>query len=126
MGCVGEISGCFSVLQKKGLTAAFSRIYRPGGTRGGVGVGGGVGGRGEGREAVKSRSSAGQINSNQLHRTGDGIAPLKIQEGRNINVTVVSADAGSLAAARALAVPASIRIRVTALVSVLTDTLDLN
>lgn len=53
----------------------------------------------EGRDAVKSRSLAGQINSNQLHRTGDGIAPLKIQEGRNINVTVVSADVGSLTAA---------------------------
>lgn len=90
------------------------------------GGGGGMGGRGEGREAVKSRSSAGQINSNQLHRTGDGIAPLKIQEGRNINVTVVSADVGSLAAALALAVPVSIRIPIPALVSVLTDTLDLN
>lgn len=96
---MGEISGCFSVLQKNGLTAAFSRIYRPGGTRGGGGGRRRREGEKEGRDAVKSRSSAGQINSNQLHRTGDGIAPLKIQEGRNINVTVVSADAGSLTAA---------------------------
>lgn len=74
----------------------------------GEGVGGGEvregggGGRGEGeergggegrrrRDAVKSRSSAGQINSNQLHRTGDGIASLKIEGGRKLNVTVVSA-----------------------------------
>lgn len=68
----------FSVA-KKGTTAAFSRIYRPGGREGG--------GRGR-RDAVKSRSSAGQINSNRLRRTGDGIASLKIQGGRNINVTV--------------------------------------
>lgn len=52
-----------------------------------------------GREAVKSRSSPKQINSNQLDGTGDGIASLKIQEGQNVNVTVVfPPKVGSLAA----------------------------
>lgn len=56
-----------------------------------------------GREAVKSRSSPKQINSNQLDGTGDCIASLKIQEGRNVNVTVVfPPKVGSLAALRPL------------------------
>lgn len=80
----------FSVAKR--TTGGFSRIYRPGGRaderRGEDGRGGK---RGRGKEnmwerkrekigdTVKSRSSLNQINCNQLHRTGDGIASLKIQ-----------------------------------------------
>lgn len=74
----GDKSLLFSVAKR--TTGAFSRIYRPGGRgRGKQGWGGVVWGRMEKRNGIKSRSSLNQINRNQLHRTGDGIASLKIQ-----------------------------------------------
>lgn len=81
LGCVGEIKSLlFSVANR--TTGGFSRIYRPGGRgrrrRGGCG-GGYVGGRQAERDTVKSRSSLRRIDCDQLHRTGDGIASLKIQ-----------------------------------------------
>lgn len=92
----------FSVAKKglRELSAESTGLVGREGRREGVG-GRGVGETGmgrvgvgkrekRGREAVKSRTSPKQINSNQLDGTGDGIASLKIQEGRNVNVTVVS------------------------------------
>lgn len=96
LGCVGEISRCFSVLQKGlwevsaestglvgeektgeegwGVVREEERKIIRGGKEECVGKKGEKIG-----DTVKSRSSLRQINGNQLQRTGDGIASLKIQ-----------------------------------------------
>lgn len=77
----------FSVAKR--TTGGFSRIYRPGRRgRDEKRVEEGEGGRerkrgeeecvGQIEENIKSRSSINQVNRNQLNRTGDGIASLKI------------------------------------------------
>lgn len=76
LGCMGEISRSFSVLQKElqEVSAGSTGLRRMGGGGGGVEKR-----REKTRDTVTSRSPLNQINCNQLQKTGDGIASLKIQ-----------------------------------------------
>lgn len=73
----------FSVAKRAASFQQDLQDYREGENRDG-GVGGGVGQRGEERRCKV------KVISDRLNRTGDRIAPLKIQSGQKLNVSVAS------------------------------------